>query len=60
MDKNMDKGSQNKPKSGYGYGKKSILFWVLVYLVIGAVVYGAIYLWLTSSSGSNGGGGFSY
>jgi hypothetical protein len=30
-------------KSGYGYGKRPLWQWILLYVVIGAVVYGAIY-----------------
>lgn len=31
-------------KSSKGYGKRSALRWVVIYVVVGAIVYGLIYL----------------
>lgn len=34
-----------------GYGKRPLWQWILIYLVIGAVVYGAIYYFYFSKKG---------
>ncbi len=43
----MEEGS----KKGYGYGGKPWWFWALVYVVIGAVVYYAIYYFVYAKKG---------
>lgn len=43
-------------KSSKGYGKRSALQWVIIYLLVGAIVYGLVYL-LFMRGGS---GGYSY
>lgn len=40
------------PRRGYGRNWRR---WVLIYLAVGAVVYGVVYLALQSGSGSGGG-----
>jgi len=45
-----------KPKGGYG--KRPLSFWVVLYVVIGSIVYGLVYLLLMKHGSS--GGGFSY
>jgi len=49
------KGEDYSKKSGYG--KRPIWFWILVYLVVAAVIYGVIYYIVVnrkSTSNSNG------
>ncbi len=47
----MEETAENK---SYGYGKRPLWQWVFIYLVIGAIVYGAIYyLFLAKKGGYN-------
>ncbi len=39
----MENDSQKKSYGNYGYKKKPLWQWILLYVIIGAVVYGAIY-----------------
>lgn len=52
--------SQTPQKPPKGYGKRSVWFWVLVYVVIAIVVYGLVYLLFLRDGGGTGGGGPSY
>jgi len=47
--------SPNKPPKGYG--KHSVWFWILVYLVGAIIIYGLIYFLFFNNSGGGGGGG---
>jgi hypothetical protein len=47
-------GGEMAKKSGYGRNWKK---WLLIYAVVGVVVYGIIYAVLTSAGGGGGGGG---
>ena len=47
---------QKEPK---GYGKRPLWQWVVLYLVIGAIVYGLIYYFFFSG-GNAGTGGYTY
>jgi hypothetical protein len=40
-------------KSGYGYGKRPLWQWVLIYLIVGGLIYGVVYYFFFS-------GGYSY
>jgi hypothetical protein len=42
-DNNYSQMAYKKPAKGYGYGKMSMWQWVLIYLVVGAVIYGLVY-----------------
>lgn len=44
---------------GGGYGKKSIWQWIIIYIIIGAVIYGLIYYFVLNKRGGYGGGGTS-
>jgi uncharacterized membrane-anchored protein YitT (DUF2179 family) len=46
-----------KPKGGYG--KRPLSFWIVLYVVIGGVIYATAYL-LLMHHGSSGGGSLSY
>lgn len=50
--------NQSKPAEketyGKGYGKRPLWQWILLYIVIGAVVYGVIYYFFFASKGSAG------
>ena len=39
-----------KEEYGKGYGKRGIGFWILVYVVVAIVVYGAYYLYRVRGS----------
>lgn len=39
---------------GKGYGKRPLWFWIVIYLIIAIVVYGAIYLLFIHKSGTSG------
>lgn len=41
-----------KNEKGYGYGKMPMWKWIVIYLVLGAVVYGLIYYFFFSKSGA--------
>jgi len=45
----MEKESPQKK----GYGKKSLKKWIVIYLVVGIVVYGLIYLVILAQDGSS-------
>lgn len=36
-----------------GYGKRPMWQWILIYVVIGAIVYGAIYYFVLAKKGSS-------
>lgn len=38
-------------KSNYGYGKRPLWQWVVIYLIIGAIVYAAIYYFVIAKRG---------
>ena len=55
----MNEEPSQKPAKGYG--RRSKLFWAVVYLIAAVIVYGIIYLvFIHKSGGSSGGGGFNY
>lgn len=37
----------NSPKKSNGYGKRPLWQWIVLYVVLGAIVYGAIYYFMT-------------
>lgn len=41
-------------KSSYGYGKRPLWQWIVIYLVIGAIVYGLIYYFVIAKKGGYG------
>jgi hypothetical protein len=48
-----DQAQQDPPeKSPKGYGKRPLWQWVLLYLVVGAIVYGLVYYFFFMPSGS--------
>lgn len=51
--------SETPLKPTKGYGKHSVRFWILVYVVAAIIVYGLIYLLFIHKSGGSS-GGFSY
>jgi hypothetical protein len=54
----MDEESSNKPSKGYG--KHSVKFWVVVYVIAAIVVYGLIYLIFIHKGNGGTGGGLHY
>lgn len=42
--------------ANYGYGKRPLWQWILIYVVAGAVVYGAIYYFVWGRNGGYGAG----
>lgn len=42
-------------KSNKGYGKRPLWQWIVIYVIIGAVVYGLIYLIFFRHGGGTGG-----
>lgn len=38
------------------YGKRPLWQWILLYLVIGAIIYGAVYYFVFAKKGGYGGG----
>ncbi len=40
-----------EPKKSNGYGKRPLWQWVLIYVVIGGVVYAAIYYFFLANKG---------
>jgi flagellar basal body-associated protein FliL len=38
-------------QSKYGYGKRPLWQWIVIYLVIGAIVYGLIYYFVFAKKG---------
>jgi flagellar basal body-associated protein FliL len=47
----MNGNQQSPQKPTKGYGKHSIWYWILIYVVVGAIVYGLIYLLFFSGGG---------
>jgi len=57
----MEQNNSGPPgKPPKGYGKHSIWFWVVVYVIIAIIVYGLIYLIFIRGGSSNGGGSPGY
>jgi hypothetical protein len=54
----MDEKPTGKPSKSYG--KHSVKYWVVVYVIAAIVVYGLIYWFFIHKSGSGGTGGYSY
>lgn len=44
---------QQPQKSSGGYGKKSIWFWVAIYVVAALIIYGLIYYFFFYKSGTS-------
>lgn len=46
----------NPPAKGYGkgYGKRPLWQWVLIYVVVGGIIYGAIYYFAIAKKGGYG------
>ncbi|HSX27517.1 MAG TPA: hypothetical protein VLG25_01905 [Patescibacteria group bacterium] len=52
----MDTPEPNAPeKPKYSYGKRPMWQWVVIYLVLAAVVYGLIYVFVIHKSGGTSG-----
>jgi hypothetical protein len=45
---------QKKPVKGNGYGKRPLWHWILIYIVVGGLIYLLIYLFLFSNGDDNG------
>lgn len=45
--------AQYAPAQGPGYGKRPLWQWLLIYLVIGAIVYGAVYYFVYAKRGDS-------
>lgn len=46
------KGAGDQPKKyGYGYGKKSLWKWIIIYVIAGVIVYGLIYAFYMARNG---------
>jgi hypothetical protein len=43
-------------KSGYGYGKRPLWQWILIYLIVGGIIYFLIYYFVFAKNG----GGYNY
>lgn len=43
----MEEKSQNKP----AYGKRPLWQWIVIYIIIGAIVYGLIYFFVFAKKG---------
>ncbi len=50
------KGGQPTGGYGSGYGKKPMWFWVVLYVIIGGLVYWGIYAWYSSKNTSSSSG----
>ncbi len=55
MEDQPSQAPQKQPDSGYG--KRPVWQWVVLYLVVGAIVYGLLYYFFFRG---NGGAGISY
>ena len=51
-----EEGTENK---SYGYGKRPLWQWILLYLVIGGIIYAAIYYFVLAPKGGYNSGGTS-
>lgn len=56
----MAESPQIAPKQSGGYGKRPIWHWIVLYIILGVIVYGLIYFFFMRDSGSSGGGGGGY
>ncbi len=54
----MDPEQTQPTKPTKGYGKRPMWQWVVLYVVIGAIVYGLIYYFFIHKTGSSSGGGY--
>ncbi|MEK7152473.1 MAG: hypothetical protein AAB834_00870 [Patescibacteria group bacterium] len=46
---------QPPQKPSKGYGKRPIVQWIIIYLIVAVVVYGLLYLLFIRETGDNGG-----
>jgi hypothetical protein len=55
-------GPETPQKSSNGYGKRPLWQWILIYIVVGGIVYALIYYLFFRSGGDagSGGGGLGY
>lgn len=53
MDPQQSQSSQTPQKPNKGYGKRPLWQWIVLYVIIGAIVYGLIYYFFFYHSGSN-------
>ena len=53
MDNQPVQQEQPKDKTDYGkgYGKRPLWQWILLYVIVGAIVYGAIYYFVFAKNG---------
>lgn len=42
---------EDSPQQGYGYGKRPLWQWVVIYLIIGGIVYGLVYYFVFARKG---------
>lgn len=42
---------EKEEKKAYGYGKRPLWQWILIYLVVGVIVYGLIYYFVLAKHG---------
>lgn len=50
-------GSQPAKGYGKGYGRRPLWQWIVIYIVIGGIVYGAIYYFAFAKKGGYGASG---
>ena len=50
-----EKGSGSEKSGGYGggYGKKPLWMWIVLYVIVGGLVYWGIYAWYQSKNSSS-------
>ena len=51
MEENTEKSESEQSSSSSNYGKRPMWQWIVIYLVIGAVVYGLIYYFMFAGKG---------
>lgn len=49
--------AEEESKGGYGYGKRPMWQWIVIYLVVGLIIYGLIYYFVFAKKA---GGGYNY
>ncbi len=49
--------AEETTNQGTSYGKKSIWQWIIIYIIIGAIVYGLIYYFVLNKRGGYSSGG---
>lgn len=57
----MAQGAETPQKPSKGYGKRPLWQWILIYIIVGGIIYALVYyIFFGMDNGSSSGGGLGY